>query len=154
MKIMSLFIALATPSAVNAEDWWLVVQDKDAVQFIDRSTIKKDGEVLQFWSRTYSRTNYKLNGVQYTTVKYRHDCRQELYSLNYILAQLKTGKSQYEGPFQDDWQPAPPGTIAQTRMNFVCKAYTLGHFNVKTLDMVDRMGQDFVTGKVEKFVRQ
>jgi len=125
MFIKTLFLALLFVSGSALAEWRFLVENaKDDMYYIDLETIRKDGNMRTFWSKTESKSRGKDGTISYRE-KLEIDCKKEGVR---ILAIATFAEPNLRGTmiFQGDFPNAPfdaiaPGTIDNTFMRLVCK---------------------------------
>jgi len=125
MKFRIFVFALLFVSGSAFAEWRFLVENaKDDMYYIDLETIRKDGNMRTFWSKTESKSRRKDGTISYRE-KLEIDCKKEGVR---ILAIATFAEPNLRGTliFQGDFPNAPfdaiaPGTIDNTFMRLVCK---------------------------------
>jgi len=114
--------ALAATAPARAE-WDKVVETDVVVQYVDSTTITKNGDLRKAW-RLQDFKSPTPDGKQSIRILGEYDCKGErmriLFGSSYT-GPMATGESLFLGGGNvDDWDRAPAGTMGELVLKFVC----------------------------------
>lgn len=114
MKYLIFFTFLITPIA-NAESWIKLNVPKGYINYIDRDSIKKEGDFAYY--------TMKDDSENYSLLKFRHDCK---YNARQIIAKSKYDKTSDKlltiNNFYKELIEYPRSETAIKVENIVCKS--------------------------------
>jgi hypothetical protein len=103
-------------------DWVKVIDNDVVVIYIDPATIRKDGNIRRVWE-LYDLKQRDRDGEMSRRVLYEYDCKEERYrflSLSAHSEPMAGGRVLNTGSSPTAWDYVAPGTVAATKMQFVC----------------------------------
>ena len=114
--------ALAAPAPALA-DWVKVIETDVVVQYVDPTTITKNGDLRKAW-RLQDFKSPTPDGKQSLRILGEYDCKEErmriLFGSSYS-GPMASGDSLFLGGGNvDDWDRAPAGTMGELVLKFVC----------------------------------
>lgn len=118
-----LIATLLVFSATNASAQWVeIYKGNNAVQYIDRTSIKKNGNLGEAWvlGDRYKPDEDGILSVLYLT---EFDCKdRRTRSLRYIAHNdhMARGRVIAKGPLNGVWKFIATGTVAELQLKFVC----------------------------------
>lgn len=118
IRKLAFAVSLMTASPVTAAEWWYAVTGPNSYTFIDRSSIKKDGNHVTFWEWTFYAA--KTGGVASQKAQSQYNCRDRTHSTLYTVT-----FDENESHLRTFTQPSPsepiiPESGAEMRLKRVC----------------------------------
>jgi hypothetical protein len=126
-----IFFALFSACSIASAAWELINFDSNGkfFQLIDKSTIRKNGEIARIWMMTeYSSVQTDSAGRQYQSSKilYSFNCKNETNAVVSIV-EFSDAKAEgsviYNGTRRDkdlEWDPNVPGSLAEGLWKIAC----------------------------------
>jgi hypothetical protein len=109
-------------------EWAFVGKTDDHSFFVDKSTKRKNGNIVKMWAlRDYS--SVQISGeLKYssTVILYAYDCKEEaaaIVSISGYVGAMGSGNVVQTETHQQrewDWQPVIPGSIGRTQWEIAC----------------------------------
>ena len=116
---------LLTATTVMAE-WTLVGSTHNYIQYVDRTTIRRNGNLVKMWDlRDYTKVK-TVSGVSFLSSKTQseYDCKEEMrrdLAFTWFSGQMGNGNVIYSnGNSSDEWAPIGPGSIAEVLWEIAC----------------------------------
>ena len=127
-RLLMGLMLLVTAGAVSAE--WTVAGGNDQfVQYVDRATIRRNGNSVKMWDLFDYKTVQKRAGDAYLSVKSQseYDCKEEqirILALLYFSGKMGSGKVVYStSEASTQWRPISPASIGETLWKVACGKY-------------------------------
>lgn len=128
MRTHVLIIGLLLATTASAE-WTVAVENDVLMLYADRSTIRRNGNLVKMWSlsdfKTVQTSAYAI-GNSYLSDKTHgeYDCKKEKFRIlafTWFDGQMGGGKGVYNTSETSlKWQPIPPETIGETMLKVAC----------------------------------
>ena len=114
MKYLLLLVFALTPMA-NAESWIRLNVPEGSIRYIDRDSIKKEGDFVYYRMKDDSVGDYNI-------VKFKHDCK---YNARQVIAfskyDIRTDKLVVRNNFSNEISEYPRSTAMIKLENMVCR---------------------------------
>ena len=118
---------LMTATAANAE-WTAIDSADNFIQYVDRATIRRNGNLVKMWSLQNFKTVQKsaAGGESYLSVKeqWEYDCKEEkkrVLAFSWFDGKMGSGKVVYsDSDFRDKWSPVGPESIGEILWKIAC----------------------------------
>ena len=116
---------LVTAGAASAE-WTRIGETDKLIQYVDRATIRRNGNFVKMWDLSDYKTVEKSAGESYLSSKAQseYNCKEEkvrLLALTLFDGKIGRGKVVYSnGNVKDEWEPIEPGSIAEILWKIAC----------------------------------
>ena len=116
---------LVTAGAASAE-WTYGVRSEISIQYVDRATIRRNGNFVKMWDLMDYKTVQKgPAGVSFLSAKQQteYDCKEEkerMLAFLWFDGQMANGKVVYSNSDTDKWSPISPGSVAETLWKIAC----------------------------------
>jgi hypothetical protein len=120
-SLVMLFLAiLITPAQAQ---WEKISENNDLINYIDKSTIKKDGNLRKIWRLTDLKKR-EITGEMSIRMMVEHDCKEDLFRYLFV--------SNHSDPMaggriinqvrkdEKEWSQVPPETLSATIHKIVC----------------------------------
>ncbi len=127
-KTLVIFALLLLPIMANAQTWVKIVETPELEYYIDRSSIKKNGSIVTYWTMHNKKlaTLLTQTSSDYST-KYKviQDCKNEESKMVYLASYEKPmGEGKVLESRSWDGPPTPniPGSIGYMEMKYVCSS--------------------------------
>ena len=115
-----------TATAASAE-WTRVDGNDDFIQYVDRATIRRNGNFVKMWSLADNETvQTDADGDSYLSSKSQqeYDCKEEkkrLLAFTWFDGKMGNGKVVYfNGNARGEWSPIAPGSIGEILWKIAC----------------------------------
>ena len=123
-----LFVVIMMTCSVSWAKWEISSVFDDDAYYIDRSTIRRKGDVSRIWILHYYDSTQEHNGDVYKSTKLLKlfNCKEEISA---ILSLLRTSGSMGSGEvvwsltFKDNeliWDPIVPASVNETHWKIAC----------------------------------
>ena len=115
---------LVTATAARAE--WVLVDDGDQIiTYVDRSTIRRSGNLVKMWHMMDFKTVQTVEPYNFYSGTYQveYECKEETsknLALNVYSGKVGTGKSLYTYAKPGDAIPISPRSIAEALWKIAC----------------------------------
>jgi len=113
-------LLLATGSAWAG--WEKVSTTAEDTAYVDRATIRKDGNLRKVWEITDLKQR-DTTGAMSVRARFEYDCKDERYMLLTLSTHTEPmagGTTIVSGKGSEKWQEIPPGTAAEHMLKIVC----------------------------------
>ena len=116
---------LVTAGAASAE-WTRVGGNDDYIQYVDRATIRRNGNLVKMWGLSDYMTVQKAaaDSILSDKTQSEYDCKEEKYRLlafSTYDGQMGSGKVVFNnGNVKDEWLPISPGSVGETLWKAAC----------------------------------
>ena len=132
---------LVTAGAASAE--WTFVSDTggdtdDYIQYVDRATIRKSGNLVKMWGlRDYKTVQKAAAGDSYLSgnAQSKYDCKEEklrLLALTIFDGRMGGGKVVYsDGNYKDEFEPIEHRSFGEAPWKVACNASNINKMNIK-----------------------
>ena len=114
-----------TATAASAE--WTQSDGNDRlIQYVDRATIRKSGNLVKMWNLRNYKTVRTLAGYSILSSKEQseYDCKEEksrLLAVIWFDGQMGNGKVVVSnGNVRGEWSPIEPGSVGETKWKIAC----------------------------------
>lgn len=123
------FIVLLTFSTYSYSQWTIYTNDDQKTIFVDPSTIRRDGNFVEFWSiHNYKFPSVEVDGSKVTSTKgrSRYDCKNELQrTLFFTMYEGEIGTGRVLGVQnyineKPNWSPIVPDSPNMIIFKRVC----------------------------------
>jgi len=124
--LMGLMLLVTAGTAMGE---WTVAGDNDQfVQYVDRATIRRNGNFVKMWDMSDFKTVQKsaAGGASYLSSKMQeeYDCKEEkmrILAFTWFAGQMGSGKVVVSvGNVRGKWEPIEPGSIGETLWKIAC----------------------------------
>ena len=126
MKQLLLGLMLLVTATAASAEWTRVDDTDDYIQYVDRATIRRNGNLVKMWdSRDYKTVQTNV-GYSYLSSKGQreYDCKEErtrLLAFLWFSGQMGSGKVVYSNSVTSmTWDPIAPGSVAVTLWTIAC----------------------------------
>ena len=121
---------IVTATAASAE--WTFVSDTggdtdDYIQYVDRATIRKRGNLVKMWGlRDFKTVQKSAAGDSYlsSNAQEEYDCKEEksrILAFTWFAGKMGNGKVVYSNSDTGDkWSPISPGSVGETLWKIAC----------------------------------
>jgi hypothetical protein len=120
-------ILLLTLSVSSAWAEWTEIggTDDGMTVYIDYATIRRTGNLVEFWRLFDLKTTQKLVGVRFLSSKsqWQYDClekQEQGLAFTYFSKNMGKGVVVYSFSDPGRWEPVAPESIGETIFNIVC----------------------------------
>ena len=116
---------LVTAGAASAE-WTRVGVTGDFILYVDKATIRRNGNLVKMWDLLDYKTVQKSAGDAYLTQKSQreYDCKEEkerILAFSWFDGQMGNGKVVYSSSETSmKWSPIEPESAAETQWKIAC----------------------------------
>ena len=117
---------LMTATAASAE-WTRVGSNDDFIQYVDRATIRRDGNLVKMWGlKTFKAVQPGTDGYPYlsTKVQSEYDCKEEksrILAFSHFSGQMGNGKvGLFDNDIGEKWSPISPGSADESLWKIAC----------------------------------
>ena len=121
--LLGLILLLAS-GAASAE--WTRVDDNDLfIQYVDRATIRRNGNFVKMWDLTDYKTVRTVAGVSMLSRKNQseYDCKEEklrALAFSNFSGQMGRGTAVYLANDPDKWEPIQPESVGEVLWKIAC----------------------------------
>ena len=131
MKRLLLGLMLLVTATAASAEWTIAGETRggtdDYIQYVDRATIRRNGDLVKMWGLTDFKTVQKAaGGESYLSGKtqWEFDCKDEKVrslAFTWFGGQMGSGKVVYaDGDVRGKWQPIEPGSVGETQWKIAC----------------------------------
>ena len=123
-RLLMGLMLLVTAGAASAE--WTVAGGNDQfVQYVDRATIRRNGNLVKMWVLSDLKTVQTDAGDSYLSSKAQqeYDCKEEksrTLAFTWLSGQMGNGKVVYANSDPRKWSPIQPGSVRETQWKIAC----------------------------------
>jgi hypothetical protein len=122
-KFLLLPILLLATGSAWAE-WEKIAANNDATFYVDRATLRKDGNLRRMWSIQNLKQRNK-DGEISRRIRYEYDCKGErsrALALSTHTEPMADGKTLFSssGDLNDPWNDIPPESAGERILKIVC----------------------------------
>ena len=123
-RLLMGLMLLVTAGAASAE--WTVAGGNDQfVQYVDRATIRRNGNFVKMWDLTDFKMARTVAGDSYLSSKSQqeYDCKEEksrTLAFTWLSGQMGNGKVVYANSDPRKWSPIQPGSVRETQWKIAC----------------------------------
>ena len=125
-RLMAGLMLLATAGAAMAE--WTDVGESDTyIQYVDRATIRRNGNLVKMWDLKDYKTVQTFSGHSFLSDKGQseYDCKEEKMrgvAFTWFDGKMGSGKVVFNnGNVKDEWSPIAPGSIGELLWKIACR---------------------------------
>ena len=124
-RLMLGLMLLVTAGAASAE-WTRVDDNNQYIQYVDRATIRRNGNLVKMWDLKDYKTKQTVAGYSYLSTKgqQEYDCKEEkkrLLAFTWFDGQMGSGKVVYSnGNVKDELEPIEPESVGETLWKIAC----------------------------------
>ena len=119
-------VLLLTTTAASAE--WDPVGENDLfIQYVDRATIRRNGNFAKMWDlMDYKTVQKSTAGKSYLSDKSQsgYDCKEKksrVLAFTWFDGQMGNGKAvSFNGNVRGEWSPIGPGSVGETLWKIAC----------------------------------
>ena len=127
MKRLLMGLMLVMTAGAASAEWTLVGDNYLFFQYVDRATIRRNGNFVKMWDLSDYKTVQKAaGGESYLSGKtqWEFDCKDEKVrslAFTWFGGQMGSGKVVYaDGDVRGKWQPIEPGSVGETQWKIAC----------------------------------
>jgi hypothetical protein len=118
-----LFIFLIVSLTPAQAEWEKITENNNLINYIDKSTIKKDGNTRKVWRLTDLK-NREITGEMSIRMMVEHDCKEDLFrylSVSNHSEPMAGGRIINQGRKDEkEWNAVPPETLSATIHKILC----------------------------------
>jgi len=123
-KLLMGLMLLVTAGAASAE-WTIAGGNDQFVQYVDRATIRRNGNLVKMWVLSDLKTVQTDAGDSYLSSKAQqeYDCKEEksrTLAFTWLSGQMGNGKVVYANSDPRKWSPIQPGSVRETQWKIAC----------------------------------
>ena len=123
-RLLMGLMLLVTAGGASAE-WTRVGGNDDYIQYVDRATIRRNGNLVKMWDLKDYKTVQTFAGDSYLSDKTQseYDCKEEklrMLALLFFSGQMGNGKVVYANSDGGKWSPIGPDSVAEAMWNIAC----------------------------------
>ena len=126
MKLLMGIVLMLVSGAASAE-WTVADVNDEFIQYVDRATIRRNGNFVKMWSLTDDKTVQKTStGLSFLSSKEQreYDCKEErtrLLAFLWFSGQMGSGKVVFSNSVTSmTWDPISPGSVGVTLWKIAC----------------------------------
>ena len=121
--LMGLLMLLVSGAAVA--EWTIVDVDDELALFVDRTTIRRNGNFVKMWSLIDYKKAKVFEGTSDLSERsqYEYDCKEERMrrlALTTFSGQMGSGAVTYTNSDTGNWVPVAPGSVAEAHWKIAC----------------------------------
>ena len=126
MKRLLLGLMLAMTASAASAEWTIAVGHDDFILYVDRATIRRNGNLVKMWDLFDYKTVQKSAGDAYLTQKSQreYDCKEEkerILAFSWFDGQMGNGKVVFSlSETSMKWSPIEPGSVGETLWKIAC----------------------------------
>ena len=123
-RLLMGLMLLVTAGAASAE--WTVAGGNDQfVQYVDRATIRRNGNLVKMWVLSDLKTVQTDAGDSYLSSKAQneYDCKEErsrILAFTWFSGKMGNGKVVYSDSDPGKWKPISPESIGEIKWKVAC----------------------------------
>ena len=115
---------LLASGAASAE-WTDVGENEEFIQYVDRSTIRRNGNFVKMWDLVDYKKAKVIGGKSNLSARAQneYDCKEErrrFLAYTNFSGQMGSGAINYTDSDTKKWVPVAPGSIGETRWKIAC----------------------------------
>jgi hypothetical protein len=125
-RILLIMVLLMTAIAVRAE-WTRVGENDDSIQYVNRATIRRNGNLVKMWNLVDFKTVKKSAlGVSYLSQKTQkeYNCKEEKHlflAFSWFDGKMGDGNVVLRnGNVRDEWEPIQPESAGEVLWKIAC----------------------------------
>jgi hypothetical protein len=124
-RLLMGLMLLVTATAASAE-WTRVDSNDQLISYVDRATIRRNGNFVKMWNLMDYKTVRTLAGISYLSSKTQqeYDCKEEkvrILAFTWFAGKMGNGKVVYwDSDTGGKWSPIEPGSINETLWKIAC----------------------------------
>ena len=120
-----LVVLLLVMSANSYAEWTPFSGNDEFTDYIDRTTIRRNGNFVKIWSLTDYKTvqNYPGNSSLSGKTQSEYDCKEErkrTLAFSWFSGQMGNGTLVYSNSDTGKWSPIQPGSIGEATWEVAC----------------------------------
>ena len=126
MKRLLMGLMLLVTATATSAGWTQVGEGDAFVQYVDRATIRRNGNFVKMWDLADYNTVQTVGSVPYLSQKeyYEYDCKEErVRMLSFIWTDGKMGNGKVVSVVDEtgsNWFPVSPRTFAEKLWKIAC----------------------------------
>ena len=123
-RLLMGLMLLVTAGAASAE-WTDVGDNERLIQYVDRATIRRNGNFVKMWDLLDYKTVKTSAGVSYLSGKTQQefDCQEErgrILAFTWFDGLMGSGNVVYSNSDTQQWDPIQPGSSGETLWKIAC----------------------------------
>ena len=123
-RLLMGLMLLVTAGAASAE-WTIAGGNDEFVQYVDRATIRRNGNLVKMWDLMDNKTVQTDAGDSHLSSKAQqeYDCKEEksrTLAFTWFGGQMGSGKVVFSNSDPGKWRPIEPGSIGETLWKIAC----------------------------------
>ncbi len=124
MKLLLGLMLLVTAGAASAE-WTQSVDTDYFIQYVDKETIRRNGNFVKMWYLTDYKTVKTVAGQSNLSYKQQaeYDCKEEKkrkLAHTWFTGQMGSGTVNYTDNRTEEWSPIEPGSVSKILWKIAC----------------------------------
>jgi hypothetical protein len=127
MTRLFLIVLLVLLSSGPAHAEWVSFAESDsgATVYVDRDTIRRNGDVVKWWELMDHKTVQTGAGESFLSVmaQNEYDCAEERHrtlAVTYFSGNMGSGNVVYSDSDEQSWEPVQPQSVGQTMWELAC----------------------------------
>ncbi len=126
MKRLLLGLMLLMTATVAMAEWTGVGENDDSIQYVDRATIRRNGNLVKMWDLRDFKTVQTDSGDSFLSSKAQneYDCKEErsrILAFSWFSGQMGNGNVVYSNSETSmKWSPIGPGSIGEIKWKVAC----------------------------------
>ena len=126
MKRLLLGLMLLVTAGAASAEWTRSGESDNYIHYVDRATIRRNGNLVKMWSLADYKTVQKAaGGESYLSdkVQQEYDCKEEklrILAFTWFDGQMGNGKVVVSDYDPDKWIPIQPDSVGETKWKIAC----------------------------------
>ena len=126
MKQLLMGLLLLVTAGTASAEWTAVGDSDEFIQYVDRATIRRNGNLVKMWDLADYKTVQTVAGDSYLSAKsqWEYDCKEEKMrqlASTWFDGQMGNGKVVVSnGDVRGEWRPIAPGSSGEALWKIAC----------------------------------
>ena len=125
MKRLLLGLMLLMTAGAACAEWSPVGGNDQFVQYVDRATIRRNGNLVKSWGLKDYKSVQTDYGFSYLSSQSQleFDCKEErgrVLAFIWFDGKMGNGKVVFSNSDGGEWEPIPPGSVGETLWKIAC----------------------------------
>ena len=125
MKSLLMGLMLLVTAGAASAEWTAVNEDDQFVDYVDRSTIRRNGNFVKMWDLSDFKKADVIGGKSILSLRTQceYDCKEErtrVLAQAFFSGQMLSGTVTYTDNKTGEWTPVAPGSVSETHWKIAC----------------------------------